>query len=312
MGSFRRPLKDPELVHSFLTNALGAEDYLNSIGADLVGRVLEAEDGIDRYEIAGQTLDSNLLRNEAYVSEADRWQLRQVIVDELSQWQRLKNDNNIRLGAGGALPVTELQAAKTAFLIIGPPAAGKSTLSNQLSDEWGAVIVDSDYAKRKLPEYYENPFGATIVNEESGAIVQGFDDREDFLDLLSFCVINNYNLVAPVVGGKPRKVLGLADALKENGYTVNLLLVSASRKLATFRALQRFYETGRYVPPAYVFDEVGNDPAYCYYYLRSKAYAQFDSYGAVILDGGTYFCIDRTAGSPAAAFEERNITNELP
>jgi hypothetical protein len=312
MSAFRRPLRSKELINLFLKNALELPNYTEAIGADLVDRMLVAEEGIDAFEFEGQTLSSDVLRAKDYFSESQRWALRESIANELKNEKRLKNDDDIRLGEGGALPITDIQSEKQAFLIIGPPAAGKSTLSNSLSDTFGAIIVDSDYVKRKLPEFFENSFGATIVNEESRCIAWGFPEIEEFPDLISFCVTNEYNLVAPMIGGKPGKVLSITDDLQDAGYNVHLLLVSVSRQQATVRALRRFYQTGRYVPPGYIFDEVGNDPAYCYYYLRTKYFDHFDSMGSVTARDGQYFCLDSLGKSPAAQFVLLDILNELP
>ena len=76
------------------------------------------------------------------------------------------------------LPNTALKKDKQAFYVIGLPASGKSEVAGLLSDNYGAIILDSDYAKRKFPEY-QAECGATIVHEESSMVVFGGKEPYD-------------------------------------------------------------------------------------------------------------------------------------
>ena len=64
-------------------------------------------------------------------------------------------------------------ARKQAFVLIGLPASGKSSIAVDIADKYGALLLDSDLAKRKLPEYKVYPWGASLVNAESSLIVFG-------------------------------------------------------------------------------------------------------------------------------------------
>lgn len=317
MGLFRRPLNTSYLVERLLTNALNLPDYQTDIGPEIVRRILAAERGIARYEDYEQTLDSDRLRARKFKTEKQRVALRNQIVHELVTYPKPADDEEMQLGVGGALPHTGVVSSGEAFLIIGLPAAGKSTLSNKLSEDFGAVVLDSDYAKRKLPEFRRaNYCGASIVNKESSRIIWGFPGT-DFQDLSAICFQNRYNIVSPRIGNAPKQVLATLRLLRAAGYQrVHLVLISIGKGEATIRALKRFYQTGRYVPTSLILDEFGNDPSYCYYYLRSKFADAFDSLGALIAVNGGYQCLDYIerpdVRSPAADYKFIDITHLLP
>jgi hypothetical protein len=311
MGVFSRPLDNIEVIELFLERALELD---HKKFGDISNRILSAELGVNEFEIKGQTLNETILRSTEYRKPLDRWNLRRQIISELSALPRLESDDEINLGAGGALPLTEIQSTKEAFVIIGLPASGKSTLANRLSDDFGAVILDTDYAKRKLPEFHANLYGATIVNSESSAIIWGFgeDKPTGIEDLSSICFANGFNVVVPMIGSNPKKVAGFTDMLRKASYDVHLILVALSKKAATVRAIKRFHETSRYVPLGLIFDHYGNDPSLCYYYLKSKYFINFKSMAAVVASEGSYYCTDLTAGSPVENYEFKDLIMELP
>ena len=310
MGVFRRPLDNIEVIELFLERALELDH--NQYG-DITNRILLAELGVNEFEIKGQTLNETILRAAEFRKPMDRWSLRRQIITELSEWSRLADDDEIKLGVGGALPQTVLQSKREAFVLIGLPASGKSTLANSLSDDYGAIILDTDYAKRKLPEFHANLYGATVVNSESSAIIWGFGEKpNDVDDLSSICLQNGHNIVVPMIGSNPRKVFGFTNTLSQVGYEVHLILVALSKKAATIRAVDRFHRTGRYVPLGLIFDHYGNDPSLCYYYLKSKYLTNFKSVAAVVAFDGSYYCTDFTAGSPAERYEFKDLIMELP
>jgi hypothetical protein len=131
--------------------------------------------------------------------------------------------------------------------------------------------LDSDYAKRKLPEF-DYDCGATLVQEESSRIIFGFkdDNPQDIRSVYELSLERGYNLVIPKVGQDPGGIIKMADSLAKAGYEVHLTLISLKRREATIRALYRFHNTRRYVPLGYVFDQVGNDPLLTYYIVKEK------------------------------------------
>lgn len=137
---------------------------------------------------------------------------------------------------------------KEAFLIIGPPAAGKSTVfANPISKENNARIIDSDDVKKKLPEF-DNGYGAGRVQRESAMIAD---------NALAIATDRGDNVVIPRVGGE--SVVALARGLKLKGYKVHLKLNDVSTESSVTRAMTRFAMTGRYLDPSYL-KSIGDKP----------------------------------------------------
>lgn len=105
------------------------------------------------------------------------------------------------------------------YYIIGLPASGKSSLTNLLSDNNGAVILDSDMAKRKLPEYDNIDGGASLVSEESSAIIMSHKRQ----NLLSTCVEAGMNIIIPKIGHTLEGIIDFNKIMKaKKGYIAYL------------------------------------------------------------------------------------------
>jgi hypothetical protein len=147
-------------------------------------------------------------------------------------------------------PHGEVVQGRVAYLVMGPPAAGKSSaITEPLARDAGALLIDADEAKKKIPEY-ENGRNANGVHEESALIMEGM--------VLDRALDHGDNIVMPLVGKNEAKLRALTSLLKDEGYTVHLVLVHVDREEATRRAVARFRVTGRFVDPHYVYDEVGD------------------------------------------------------
>lgn len=260
--------------------------------------------GIVNFDYNSQTLNSTKFRDSKSLTEESRWALRTQIINELLTLKRLDDDEKITISKGGALPKTDLKSEKQAIIIIGLPASGKSTVASSIADEFGAVIIDSDYAKRKLPEFKKHLYGATIVHEESSQTTFGYkiENIDNVKSVYETCLEKNYNIVIPKIGQSPKSILKLAETLKnKNGYDVHLILIELMKRDATIRAIKRYYKTKRYVPLGLIFDGYGNDPCMCYYYLRSKYVDTFKSFGSLSTDipfGTNPICSDFLKESP--------------
>lgn len=136
-------------------------------------------------------------------------------------------------------------------IVMGPPAAGKSTLSNPLAKKHGSLIIDADSAKEMLPEY-KGGKGAGVTHTESSTIVEG--------EVLTRAIMNRDNIVFPTVGKNLKKLEEYIQAFRDAGYSIHITLNHLDADLATQRAIKRFEETGRFVDPDYVLNEVGNKP----------------------------------------------------
>jgi len=308
MGRYSRLLIDIKQVDHFLNEVLGFEAQA---GEEKISfKILASEKGLVDYENPGvQTLTFDNNRISEYRFEADRWKLRKRVIDELLTNERLDDDEAIRLGKGGALPRTGIRQEKRAYLVIGLPASGKSGISNMIADDNHAIILDSDYAKRKLPEYHELPWGASLVHSESSQIVTGFNPNPHKIAALqSLCIQNGYNIVIPTIGQDAERLIDLASAFKGIGYEVHLTLVALPRREATIRALRRYHRTDRYVPLGMIFDDFGNDPTLTYYVLRCKKPQLFASLGAISTNvglGEAYYSFDVIGNNPADKFQLR-------
>lgn len=149
-------------------------------------------------------------------------------------------------------------------LILGQPAAGKSTLANPVVRDTNAMLVDSDEAKALIPEF-EGGQNAGGVHEESGMIA----DR-----LLTRVAERGDNIVFPTVGKSLRKddgsgLLDVVDLFREAGYQVHVLLNEVPAVEAARRAHARFESTGRFVDYRYIIEGVGQRPQQNYAQVRA-------------------------------------------
>lgn len=172
---------------------------------------------------------------------------------------------------------------KIATIVIGPPAAGKSAISNPLAIKTRATIVDSDEAKKLLPEF-QGGLGANAVHHESKVISN---------KVLDYAVERGDNLVLPRVGANPDTVRMLSSGLKNNGYRVNLVLTEIDPDLALIRMNDRFIRKGRLINPTYA-KNIKDSPNKTYNKLKQEG----------ITDG--YGKIDTTTriGEPKQIFED--------
>ncbi len=280
--NFSRLLRDDDLVEHFLMEVLQVD---HEITPETIRRIVTTEKMLIDFKEEEDTLVSTKYRDRNCVSERDRWKLRKQIIHELFTLQRMDKEDETMLGIGGALPRSDIKKEKKAYILIGPPASGKSTLANKIAEKEGAIILDSDLAKRKFPELaYE--CGASFVQQESNSIIYGLKRNGiyHFDGLLELASSSMYNIVIPRVGQEPDSIIDLAQTLTESHYEVHLTLMHLKRREATIRALDRFNETNRYVPLGYVFDHIANDPLLCYYLLKERGHKYFRSFGIISTD----------------------------
>lgn len=169
---------------------------------------------------------------------------------------------------------------KKAFYVIGSPASGKSTISSIIADVYGAYIVDSDFAKRKLPEYTNQIGSASLVHDESSHLV--FDTKID--SLLSRCFEHGNNIVVPKIGDNLDGILKFEEILTEIGYKVYLISIDLDRQKATQRAYNRYVSTKRYVPLSLIFDQYGNQPTLNYFKIKQLYRSRFEGFAQISTD----------------------------
>ena len=295
--SNRRPLDTNLLAEEFVHEVLGYIDC----SAEEITRLVDVEIQMPKLE-ARPTSTHRDYRSSKYRTIPARKKLNQQILAELIDKPRLGDDNELCLGKGGAKPKVTKQERR-AYIVSGGPASGKSTIATRLADRYGAYILDSDYAIRKFPEFYEHAAGASLVHDEADALV--FDMSGG---LFTYCIQRGYNVAVPLIGRTYESVAEILEILLRNDYEIHLISIALDRTTATLRAYERFRKTGRYVPLSYVFDDVGNEPERIYYRIKRDFAKQLKSYALITtdVDEGEQPIIIETAGrSPVRTLWEK-------
>lgn len=192
-------------------------------------------------------------------------------------------------------------------IVIGPPAAGKSSvLVDPLAKKHGSLIIDADLAKEKLPEFNGGK-GAGAVHEESSEII------ENHGGVFEKAILNDDNIVMPIVGKGIAKIRGLRDRLSKLGYSLHLHLNDLSPEKAAQRAVKRFEEENRFVDPYYVLLEVGSKPSKNYDILKMEGgFESYEKYSNDVPKGSKPRLIERHTdmGSDKAASGRRTANGQ--
>lgn len=288
---FARYLNNQIQIDEFLSGPLSIDT--STLANNVAARIITCEKGVlDGLE--EPTSSSNKYRIKKYSSNEQRLALRNQIVAELFNERLLQNDDDIVLGHGGVMPETPVRR-KNAYILIGLPASGKSSVAIEIAKNNGAVILDSDMAKRKLPEYSQYPWGASLVNAESSIIVFGDKSNPSFSSLYEKVVEQKYNIVIPKIGSEPEDIIPYCINLKKLNYKVHLTLVYLPKEKSTIRALHRFLKSNRYVPLTLIFDVFSNNPALTYFKLKNIQPDYIDTFGIINTDvqrGKPFICSD--------------------
>ena len=173
--------------------------------------------------------------------------------------QALRRDIAQKLYNGGSA-----QKGRQLFIVMGLPGSGKSSavVKNLKAEVGDLVEVDADEAKTFLPEFNGGK-NADMVHAESGLIAEYFLLRD-------LCFANGDNVVFPTVGKNAQKLEHLILESKSHGYSVYLYNVRIPVAESAYRALRRFVETGRFVPPDYIVDGVGTKPDETFAILKNR------------------------------------------
>lgn len=171
-------------------------------------------------------------------------------------------------------------------ILLGPPAAGKSTIAEMMALETGSRIVDADDIKKMIPEF-SGGIGANAVHEESGALAQLH---------LTLALDRGDNIVLPKVGGSPESIRRVIALAKANGYVVNVAVMRLPPEVTMERMLRRFVSTGRIIPPQYVAD-IADRPTATYETLKEEG----------IADGYQAFDNNVPFGSAPVLLEEQGL-----
>lgn len=198
--------------------------------------IAEREDSLTFHH---QLVEQDLPRETADINTPERAALRDQIVDRL-------------YGQGAA------KKEHQAWIFIGMPAAGKSTLSDPISKENGAIDIDGDNIREAIPEWNQT-HSFLLVNKEKKALQTRLLERAaDNGDNITFQWV-------PGIGiGSPDENLKM---LKDKGYTVHMVYLDLPVEEAIKRGMGRFEKTGRFTDP--LIELVGRDgPVTTYEHLK--------------------------------------------
>lgn len=152
---------------------------------------------------------------------------------------------------------------RIATIVTGPPAAGKSTVANELARSTRAALVDPDVIKKSIMEF-RGGLGANAVHEESSELTKKW---------LKAHVEKGQNIVMPRTGDNAQKLVSQIDVLRKAGYKVDVVRVHVPPDVSMTRMLRRFDRTGRLVSPDFV-KSIGNKPAQALEVVRNLGIAK--------------------------------------
>jgi hypothetical protein len=156
-------------------------------------------------------------------------------------------------------------------ILSGPPGSGKTTAGQpqtaKIAKEW--TVVNADDIKAKFPEY--QGWNAAAVHEESSMLAEH--------RLVHEAMDRRHNITMDLTGANTGKMQKMVEDFHAKGYDVHLVNIDLPAYKATGRAWDRFTgnafghkdptkEHGRFVPPDYVYNTVGNKPAATYAALK--------------------------------------------
>ena len=214
--------------------------------------------------------------NTADIQTPERQKLRSEVLEQLYQRGSYSSETHDYTG--------EIAQERRADIVIGAPAAGKSSvLVDPLSEQHKSRVIDSDDAKKLLPEYDDGK-GAGNVHRESSMIRDVLKQR---------AIARGENIVWPTVGDKLDKLLSSIQEFRDNGYSVYLHLNELSASKATGRALGRYLSEGRFVDPEIVL-KVGDKPTQNYNYIRQQE---------GLIDGYSHYSNDVPRGEKPILYE---------
>lgn len=292
-----RPLLDTKNVVAFMRNVLSIDFPLKARDAKFCIKIRDVEQLLSIY-FAANTIKTADFRHPRFYDEEDREKLRQRIITELIQYERLEDDDKIGLGKGGMRPRGwTVLAGKTFFLITGLPASGKSSIANKISDGSKSIIIDSDFAKRKFPEFGAD-YGAALVHEEASLITEGPLASKNYegLNILEIAITQEFNIVLPKICSSEAKTKVILEYFHNLGYRCYFVHVELDREKATRRAFERFKKTNRYVPLALIYDDYSNNPTLTYMKMKTSPF----------LDGSIHLSNDVRLGELPKVIEALN------
>lgn len=172
---------------------------------------------------------------------------------------------------------------RIAYVVMGLPAMGKSSLAEPLAERLGALVVkgkrqiatDSDTAKEFLMnmDAKKDMVAAGAYHEEADLILKR---------VMRKAVKNGDNIVLPAVGKTPKSMRDYIEKLKKYDYEVHIVHLSGDPVQSVKNSVRRFKSSPehRYVEPKYILNGVGRRPDATFDILvkegRATSYERFD------------------------------------
>lgn len=148
---------------------------------------------------------------------------------------------------------------RKARLILGPPAAGKSTSAERIASTQGYAIVDSDDAKKVVPEF-DDGLNANGVHAESSELQK---------EVLRKMLGRGDNVILPLVGGSPGSIEKRIKGLQAAGYDVTVDVLDVHPDEAARRMAGRTLSKGRHIATGYAAS-IGSSPLQTYETLKTR------------------------------------------
>jgi len=242
------------------------------------------------------------------IAEAEKKSTRDIEVPEQPEWaneREIVKQNFLSLGSynsdseGSGIDKWNgpVDHDRMAFLVIGPPAAGKSTIAvNELSEANHARIIDKDEYRRFFTGNKNNE-DASFVESPSSATRKA---------IYKHAVSNGENFVWPLVG-RGDSVRKNAIALNAAGYKVYLVYVEVNENASLSRVLTRAFPSdgskGRYTNISYA-RSAATEPGANFASLISEKFAD----GTPIIAGSAKFD-NSVLGRNAVLVGENTVPN---
>lgn len=212
------------------------------------------------------TYKSHIFRNFKYEKNNDRNTIRRKILKELISFDIPINEDNICLGSGGCAPA--FVTKHNFFQIIGLPGSGKTYMANIISKKYGAYLVDSDFAKRKFPEFESFSCSSSLLHEEANELTYSLEINS----LFKYCIQNEFSMVVPRIGYLYESLSNTLKLVKNNGYNVYLILMDMDSTESIKNCYKRYSKTGRYIPLLKILNDCGSLPKENYDLIKNDNY----------------------------------------
>ncbi|MGH6783496.1 MAG: zeta toxin family protein, partial [Sphingomicrobium sp.] len=211
--------------------------------AEIEGPPTDPNEGADvRHPVTGETYPAALARARALLATFPGYPPGTVNIPDDAMQADGRTRGEMRADIVDALTEPPAAQGREAHILLGTPAAGKSSMADPLAEQRQARIIDSDDAKALLPEF-ENGIGAMVAHKESQNLAIEAQRRS---------IERGENMVLPLVGTSYDGIRSKVSDLVDDGFKVYLHLVELPTEETVRRAIARFGKRGRLIDPAYI------------------------------------------------------------